>query len=125
MDGGGLSNVFSFLLADFIPTFRSAPLYSTKPYNSSCGGVGGLRPVDVIVEPEYTEADPGHFGTYRLPDGPVMAAAAVPTPPSALMNSGSSSSLRTRPQESIIYRSIYPSIHPSSNSFYSPVMDPR
>lgn len=74
-------------------------------YNSS--GVA-----DVIVEPEYTEADPGLSGTYRsLPDGPT---ASGPAPPSSLMHSGSSSSLRPRPKESMI--------HPSS-SLYSPVMD--
>lgn len=72
---------------------------------------------DVIVEPEYTEADPGiSGGTYRsLPDGPVASGPVVSPNSSALMHSGSTSSLRPRPKESMM-------IHPSS-SLYSPVMD--
>ncbi|XP_046640138.1 uncharacterized protein LOC124321266 [Daphnia pulicaria] len=72
---------------------------------------------DVIVEPEYTEADPGiSGGTYRsLPDGPMASGSVVSPNSSALMHSGSTSSLRPRPKESMM-------IHPSS-SLYSPVMD--
>lgn len=73
---------------------------------------------DVIVEPEYTEADPGiSGGTYRsLPDGPMASGPIVSSSnSSALMHSGSTSSLRPRPKESMM-------IHPSS-SLYSPVMD--
>lgn len=85
----------------------SGPPMTANAYNSSGGNA------DVIVEPEYTEADPGLSGTYRsLPDGPT--ASSGPLPSSALMHSGSSSSLRPRPKESMI--------HPSS-SLYSPVMD--
>lgn len=62
-----------------------------------------------IVEPEYTEADPGLTGTYRsLPDGPTSSNYGA----AAAMNS--TASLRPRPKE--------PMVHPSS-SLYSPVMD--
>lgn len=93
--------------------------------NSNC--TSAAVPADaVVVEPEYTEADPGGLGItaghfYRsVTDGPLPATlqhAATPTgsaPSTMLMTSGSSSSLRPRPKESAMHQ---------SNSLYSPVMD--
>lgn len=89
-----------------------------SPMHHPPNSVGAANPADVIVEPEYTEADPGALGmagTYRsLPDG-VPLLASTPCGTSMLMTSGSSSSLRPRPKE--------PMMMHQSNSLYSPVMD--
>lgn len=74
----------------------------------ACNGTLGASAADVIVEPEYSEADPGGgiTGTYRsLPDGPLSSG--------ALLSAISSSSLRHRPKEPM---------HPTG-SLYSPVME--
>lgn len=89
-----------------VPAITPSSYAASSPAAPGAGCNGPAA--DVIVEPEYSEADPGGgiTGTYRsLPDGPAST-------PALHLSPGSSSSLRHRPKEP----------H-TTGSLYSPVME--